>query len=62
MSEIVMMGRKANGWHFSAQKASSEQIKGFSIADMSQDLKVHTPQLWHVLSAMLVSDPMHESQ
>jgi hypothetical protein len=46
MSEIATMGRKSNGWHFSAQKASSEQIEGFLIADMSQDLQVHTPQLW----------------
>jgi hypothetical protein len=41
MSEITTMGRKANGLHFSARKASSEQIKHFSIADMSRDLQVH---------------------
>jgi hypothetical protein len=62
MSEIVTMGRKSNGWHFSAQKASSKQIEGFLITDMSRDLQVHTPQLWHVLSAMLVSNPTCESQ
>jgi len=60
-----MMGRKENGWHFSARNASSEKIKEFSIADMSRELKTKTPQLWQVLLAMLamlVSDPKRKSE
>jgi hypothetical protein len=61
MSEIATMGRKENGWHFSAQKASPEQIEGFSIVDMSRELKAQTPQVWQTLSAMLASDSVRES-
>src|ERR1700730_8385112 len=62
MSEIAMMGRKENGWHFSARNASPERINEFSIVDMSRDLKTQTPRLWWALSAMLVSDPKRESE
>jgi len=62
MSEIMMMGRKENGWHFSARNTSPEKIREFSIMDMSRELKTKMPQLWQVLSAMLVSDPKCESE
>jgi hypothetical protein len=56
MSEIAMMGRKENGWHFSARNALPERINEFSIADMLRELKMQTPRLWWALSAMLVSN------
>jgi len=62
MSEITMMGRKENGWHFSARNASPEKIKEFSTTDMSRELKTQMPQLWWALSAMLVSDPKRKSE
>jgi len=62
MGEIARMGRKNNGWHFSAQNASVQRIDEFSIADMSCKLKEETPHLCRMLSSMLVSDPTRESR
>jgi hypothetical protein len=62
MSEISRMAKRESGWHFSARKASPTQIDGFSIADMSGELKDQTPCLWQMLTALLVSDPGCESQ
>jgi hypothetical protein len=40
ITEVAMMARRKNRWHFKAQKVCPEQIEGFSIVDMSRELKM----------------------
>ena len=62
MGEIARMGRRDNGWHFSARSASAQRIEAFSMADMSHELKEQSPHLWNILSSILVSDRTRESR
>jgi len=62
MGEITRMGGRDTGWHFSAQNASAQSIEAFSIVDMSHELKEQSPCLWNMLSSILVSDPIRETQ
>ena len=58
--EVTCLVSKANGWHFSAQHTSAEQLQAFSLKDMAQRLMVQAPLLWDLLGNLLQADPLRE--
>ncbi|KAI0258557.1 hypothetical protein BC834DRAFT_813350, partial [Gloeopeniophorella convolvens] len=60
--EICVLTTKASGWQFSAQKATGDQLLGFSIPDMADKLAQQAPAIWRLLETLLSADPTLESR
>src|SRR5882762_3018526 len=60
MNEVLCLVSKKNGWHFSAQHTSAEQLEAFSLKDMAWELMAQVPLLWDLLGTLLNADPCHE--
>ncbi|KAJ3475461.1 hypothetical protein NLI96_g11820 [Meripilus lineatus] len=53
-SEVALLARRDNGWHFSAINAKADQILGFQIEEMAQVFCQDAPNLWALICALLV--------
>ena len=56
-NEALGLVSKKNGWHFSAQHTSAEQLEAFSLEDMAWQLAAQAPLLWELLGTLLNADP-----
>ena len=59
-NEACCLVSKKNGWHFSAQHTSAEQLEAFSLKDMAQQLMAQAPLLWELVGTLLNADPSRE--
>jgi len=59
-NEALGLVSKKNGWHFSARRASTEQLEAFSLEDMARELMAQAPLLWDLLGTLLNADPHRE--
>ena len=59
-NEALSLVSKKNGWHFSAQHTSAEQLETFSLKDMVWELMAQAPLLWDLLGTLLNADPHRE--
>ncbi|KAJ3473410.1 hypothetical protein NLI96_g13016 [Meripilus lineatus] len=53
-SEVALLARKENGWHFSAVNTKAEQILDFQIEEMAQVFRYEAPNLWALVCALLM--------
>ena len=60
MNEVLCLVSKKNGWHFSAQHTSAEQLEAFSLENMVWELMAQALLLWDVLGTLLNADLDHE--
>src|SRR5882762_4364354 len=58
--EVTCLVSKANGWHFSVQHTSAEQLQAFSLENMAQQLMTQAPLLLDLLGNLLQADPLHK--
>ena len=59
-NEALCLVSKKNGWHFSAQNTSAEQLEAFSLEAMAWELMAQVPLLWDLLGTLLNADLDHE--
>ena len=57
--EIVKIIQLHAGFHFRSTCMGLEQLKSFSMVDMSKKIKEGAPSLWELLGVLLDADPTH---
>ena len=57
ISQIQVLTRKENGFHFYAKKTTEEKLKQFSVDKVSKKMAELVPDLWNLLEGVLAADP-----
>lgn len=55
LREMHALTRKSNGWHFSALRASPEQIDDFELQEMADIMESEAPGLWRLFGDLSLS-------
>ncbi|KAG1811373.1 uncharacterized protein BJ212DRAFT_1465633 [Suillus subaureus] len=53
---VVLLSKEEHGWHFSTTNVLAEQLEEFRLEDMAKDIEHVTPDLWHLLDALLLAN------
>ncbi|KAG2336030.1 hypothetical protein BDR05DRAFT_1006230 [Suillus weaverae] len=53
---VVQLSKEEHGWHFSTTNVLAEQLEEFWLEDMAKDIEHVTPDMWHLLDALLLAN------